>query len=85
MQIYNTYYFTKDNFAKMYSKTVATTGHDIEKIVFWDMSGYRTGTPMQTDGTKVVELTGYSDKMVELLPIILDGGTLVKEIENYEV
>jgi hypothetical protein len=85
MQIYNTHYFTKYNFAKMYSKTVAKTGHSIEKIVFWDMSGYRKGTPMQTDGDKVVELAGYSDKMIELLPIILDGGTLVKEIDNYKV
>ena len=51
------------------------------KVVFWNLEGYGGGTPMKLDHN-ILEVSGYSDRMLEVIPKMLkDKSALVKDIE----
>ena len=55
------------------------------KILFWNLEGYGGGTPMRLNDN-VLEVTGFSDKMLSVIPKIWkDKDALVKEIEAIDL
>jgi 60 kDa SS-A/Ro ribonucleoprotein len=56
------------------------------KVLFWNLEGYNGTSPYNTHQNGILELSGYSDKMLELIPALWgnkDG--LVKDIEAIEL
>lgn len=79
MQLYH-YGFkeTIDTFIKKYKKF-----NDNVKIVWWNLGGYDKGVP--TMDKQILEVSGYSDKMLEIVDKMLtysDPNYLIKEIEE---
>jgi len=63
-----------------------TNMKDFKKVVLWDMNPYTRGKPFNPNSDKVISLAGYSDKLVEFLPILMKTGkNLSSIIENYEI
>jgi hypothetical protein len=85
MEIYNTYYFNDKTFQKLYDRMMKKGFKSPDKFVFWNLEAYGHGTPMKLRDGNVMTLSGYSDKMIELLPMLFKGQTLVGEIESYEI
>ena len=55
------------------------------KIIFWNVEGYRNGSPIKTDQNKM-EVMGYSDKILELIPKMWDNNkALVEAIESINI
>jgi 60 kDa SS-A/Ro ribonucleoprotein len=53
------------------------------KVLFWNVQGYGKGTPVKISG-EVMEMSGYSDKMLEVAAKMMkysDASFLIKEIE----
>ena len=54
------------------------------KILFWNLAGYSGGTPLRLSNS-ILEVSGYSDKLLEVAGNMLKYGDLnylVKEIES---
>ena len=52
------------------------------KVLFWNLQGYGTGTPMKLDNN-VLEVSGFSDNMLSVAAKMWqDKNALIKEIEN---
>ena len=57
------------------------------KILFWNLAGYGGGTPLRLSNS-ILEVSGYSDKLLEVAGNMLKYGDLnylVKEIESIEL
>lgn len=55
------------------------------KILFWNLEGYKGGTPFKLDDN-VLEMHGYSDKLLELIPYIWENkNALIDKIEAIEL
>lgn len=55
------------------------------KVLFWNVAGYRGGTPMKLDHD-ILEVAGFSDKMLEVIAKMwVDKDALIKEIEAVEL
>lgn len=55
------------------------------KILFWNLQGYGSSTPIKLD-RDVLEVCGFSDKIMELVPKFWkDKMALVNEIENIQL
>jgi len=55
------------------------------KVLFWNLEGYGGPTPIKLDHD-ILEVSGYSDKMLEVIPKIWkDKDALIKEIEKVEL
>ena len=88
MQMYNMDSFgPKHQTLKSYFDKYKTATGCNPKLVFWDLQGYGDGTPIKLS-KDILEMSGISDKMVELLPKLIeseDFNFLVKEIESVEI
>jgi len=52
------------------------------KLLFWNLQGYGTGTPIQLS-KNILEVSGYSNSILEVIPKIWeDKNSLIKEIED---
>jgi len=57
------------------------------KVLFWNVQGYGKGTPVRMTG-EVMEMTGFSDKMLEVAAKMMkysDKDYLIKEIEAIQL
>lgn len=80
-QMYGEVTNSKDTFktyADIYKQRIAPDA----KVLFWDLAGYRAGTPIKLDGD-FLEISGLSDKLLSIAPKLWnDRDALVKEIES---
>ena len=54
-------------------------------VMFWNLEGYNTGTPIKLSSS-ILEVHGYSDKMLQLIPKMWKSKTaLIEEIEKIEI
>ena len=55
------------------------------KILFWNLEGYAQGTPLKLNDD-VLEISGYSDKILEVIPYIWENkDALVEKIESIKL
>jgi 60 kDa SS-A/Ro ribonucleoprotein len=70
-----------DKYIEKYKKEI---NQNVE-VIFWNLNSYEGGTPFD-NSKKIIEMNGYSDKMIEILPhIIKDKDYLVNKIKEIEI
>ena len=75
---------SSDSFPEMVKKYRKLVNQNT-KFIFWNLEGYGGGSPMKLDHN-ILEVSGYSDKMLEIIPKMLkDKDALIKEIESIEL
>lgn len=83
MQLYDTSGWY--NYAKTIDKALKQQLSENTKLVLWDVRGYNKGTPFKVNNKQVYSFNGFSSKLLEYLPFILKGKSLVDVIENYKI
>lgn len=80
-QMYSSSYRNSETFKTYFDKYKREINNDC-KLLFWDLAGYGTGTPIKL-GDNIVEANGISSKMIEIVPSLWeDKDYLVQEIEK---
>lgn len=80
-QMYSSAYRSNETFKTYFDKYKSEVNNEC-KLLFWDLAGYRAGTPIKL-GNGIVEANGISSKMLEIIPYLWDDKDfLVKEIEK---
>jgi hypothetical protein len=84
-QMYTTEGCRYKNFDQILAEYKQTVNPDV-KVLFWNLLGYPKGSPVNTYTPNVSEISGYSDKMLQLFPMLFSNKeALIEEIEQYSL
>jgi len=83
MQLYDTNEWY--DYTKTINKALKENLKENTKLILWDVRGYNKGTPFKVNNKQIYSFNGFSSKLIEYLSFILEGKSLVKIIDDYQL